>query len=231
VTSDFARAYPTTSNADLARTHGVSERTIARWAARLGLRKTAEHRSRMSREVFTRRDPNSVVRGAKHWNWKGGRTWERFRDPRYLSWRKAVLERDGYRCQSCGRQCRKHEKGLAAHHIEAWSDAPTLRFDIDNGMTLCRQCHMSLHGLAPKPIALIACACGCGELLPERDIYGRPRRFVNGHGKRGTTMSAAARERLSRDRRGRPLTKEHRAKIATGLRTSTKRIGRPPRGA
>jgi len=228
---DFERDYPTTPTADLAKRHGVSERTIARWAARMGLRKTAAHRSRMRREASSRRDPRSVVRGDKHWNWKGGRPWERFRDPRYLSWRNSVLERDGYRCQLCGRQCKKHEKGLAAHHIQAWADTPNRRFEIDNGMTLCRGCHMKLHGHARKPVALIACACGCGELIPERDIYGRPRRFVNRHGKRGTRMSAAARARMSRDRRGRPLTKEHRAKIATGLRTSTKRIGRPPKGA
>jgi hypothetical protein len=76
---------------------------------------------------------------------------------------------------------------------------------------------------------LVACACGCGALISSHDAYGRPRRFVNHHGKRGTRMSAAGRAKLSRDRRGSTLTPEHRAKISRGLRSSTKRIGRPPR--
>jgi len=56
-------------------------------------------------------------------------------------WRKAVFERDDYTCQLCG------EKGnyLNAHHIKEQSLYPNLRFDLDNGQTLCRPCHQRLH--------------------------------------------------------------------------------------
>lgn len=138
----------------------------------------------IAKALETKRRRNSILRGPRHPFWKGGRPWERFRDPAYLRWRNAVLARDGYRCQSCGRQCRKHEKGLAAHHIRSYASEPALRLALDNGLTLCRRCHMELHGRSPRPAALIPCACGCGTLISERDIYGRARRYVNHHAHR-----------------------------------------------
>ncbi len=55
----------------------------------------------------------------------------------YKEWRKAVLERDNYTCAEC------HEIGgcLHAHHIKAWADYPELRFELSNGVTLCKECH------------------------------------------------------------------------------------------
>jgi hypothetical protein len=138
----------------------------------------------IAKALATKRRRGTILRGARHPFWKGGRPWERFRDPAYVRWRNAVLARDGYRCRRCGRQCRKHEKGLAAHHIRPYASEPSLRLDLDNGLTLCRPCHMSLHGRAPRPVAHIACACGCGTEIPERDVYGRPRRYVNHHARR-----------------------------------------------
>ena len=227
--AEFERDFATTPTVELVLRYGVSARTIARRASRAGLKKSTEYRRQLSRELTRTRDPASLPRGPADWNWKGGRPWERFRDPKYLDWRKIVLERDDYRCQLCGRQCAKYERGLAAHHVEEWARSPLRRLDPDNGRTLCRDCHMRLHGHAPKPVPLVECACGCGALIASRDRYGRPRRFVNRHGKRGQTMSASARANLSGQMRGRTLTSGHRAKISAGLRASPKRVGRPPR--
>jgi hypothetical protein len=55
-------------------------------------------------------------------------------------WRKAVFERDGYKCQNCGSQ-----KTLHAHHIKPRKDYPELAFDIKNGITLCKKCHIIEH--------------------------------------------------------------------------------------
>ena len=54
------------------------------------------------------------------------------------AWRKAVFERDGYTCQKCG-----DNKGgnLQAHHIENFSTNTTMRFNVENGITLCQKCH------------------------------------------------------------------------------------------
>jgi HNH endonuclease len=149
VDEQFERDYPMTPNAELAERYRVSVTTISRWAAKRGLKKTRAYRSAVGRRRFER-NPIPLQRGAAHWNWKGGRPWERFQDPRYLEWRKGVLERDAFRCRACGRQCKKHERGLAAHHILEWAANPAERFELSNGLTLCRDCHMRLHGLGPR---------------------------------------------------------------------------------
>ena len=85
----------------------------------------------------------------KHWNWKGGitpkNTFER-NLPEYKEWRMKVYWRDRWACQQCG----KVGQQLHAHHILSWTQYPTRRFDINNGITLCRDCHMKLHGLNKK---------------------------------------------------------------------------------
>lgn len=58
----------------------------------------------------------------------------------YQNWRKAVLERDFYTCQICG--CKED---LHAHHIKHFAKEIDKRFDIDNGITLCKICHQEMH--------------------------------------------------------------------------------------
>ena len=126
--------------------------------------------------LHTKRKNGTLPKGDKHYKWKGGRPWERFKNPEYLAWRAAVLERDGYVCQQCGRQCKKYEHGLAAHHVKPYAEFPELRYEISNGLTLCRQCHMRLHGKPLAPKQQVPCACGCGTMIDPVDPYGRPRR-------------------------------------------------------
>lgn len=61
--------------------------------------------------------------------------------PGYQEWRRAVFKRDGYTCQVCG----EHGKNLNAHHLEGYSGNRELRTDLDNGVTLCRSCHVEFH--------------------------------------------------------------------------------------
>lgn len=77
----------------------------------------------------------------KHWNWKGGVTEINHAirtSLEYKQWRKAVYERDNYTCVHCG-----DNKGgnLHADHIKPFAYHPELRFEIDNGRTLCSDCH------------------------------------------------------------------------------------------
>ena len=64
-----------------------------------------------------------------------------YNDPVYKEWRIRVFKRDGFTGQmpSCGRK-----KRLNAHHIRKWSSASNLRYDVDNGITLCSSCHKSV---------------------------------------------------------------------------------------
>lgn len=82
--------------------------------------------------------------GETHWNWKGGisDSEKALRNtPRYHAWRKAVYQRDNWTCQVC----KVKQKHPIAHHIKFFSDYPELRYDVDNGMTLCRSCHKHIH--------------------------------------------------------------------------------------
>jgi len=66
-----------------------------------------------------------------------------FKDPKYIEWRKKVYKRDNYKCQWPG--CKGHGR-LNAHHIRRWSEFPTLRYVVDNGISLCYIHHKSITG-------------------------------------------------------------------------------------
>lgn len=63
----------------------------------------------------------------------------------YRLWREAVFRRDNWTCVNCGVAASGH---LQADHIKAWSRFPELRYDVSNGQTLCKPCHLKMptHG-------------------------------------------------------------------------------------
>lgn len=61
--------------------------------------------------------------------------------PETRIWRTAVYERDDYTCQRC-----EHRGGeLNAHHICNYADYAELRFEVGNGIVLCKKCHVEFH--------------------------------------------------------------------------------------
>ena len=62
--------------------------------------------------------------------------------PSYFRWRRLVYERDNYCCRICG--CKENDK-LNAHHIMNYSEYEELRVDVNNGITMCKECHKDFH--------------------------------------------------------------------------------------
>lgn len=62
--------------------------------------------------------------------WKGGVS--------LVWWRKRVLERDNYKCLDCGVN---DKEVLDAHHIKSPKIYPELKTSLDNGITVCKNCH------------------------------------------------------------------------------------------
>lgn len=73
------------------------------------------------------------------------------RSARYAQWRKSVFERDNYRCQDCGaRSSCGNRVEIQAHHLKEFSVHPELRYHVENGITLCRPCHIKTPSFGKK---------------------------------------------------------------------------------
>ena len=55
-------------------------------------------------------------------------------------WSIAVKKRDNYTCQLCG-----SKKNLVAHHVLSKERFPNLMYNVSNGITLCKSCHVKEH--------------------------------------------------------------------------------------
>lgn len=97
----------------------------------------------------TRKKMSIAKLGENNPNWKGGvspiNTLIRM-SSEYKLWREAVLKRDNYTCIWCGKKQgwdkeTKSQNIVHADHIKPFCDYPELRLAIDNGRTLCVECH------------------------------------------------------------------------------------------
>ena len=89
------------------------------------------------------------ISGSNNYNWKGGITpinTQIRKSTEYKLWRTLVFERDSWTCVWCKQVGCKIE----ADHIKPFSQFPELRFDIDNGRTLCVTCHKMTDTYAGK---------------------------------------------------------------------------------
>jgi hypothetical protein len=80
------------------------------------------------------------TRGENAYNYTGNKN-KRLVDmgrTEYRQWRKSVFERDNYTCVHCNVRSGKY---LNADHIKPYCTHPELRYDINNGRTLCLECH------------------------------------------------------------------------------------------
>ncbi len=93
------------------------------------------------------------IKGKNHPNWKGGissRT-DKLRHDNWgelKEWSKKILRRDKYTC----RICNKKGGDLEVHHIFPLGRFPELISDIDNGLTLCKECHIKQNAQSIKDL-------------------------------------------------------------------------------
>ena len=90
--------------------------------------------------------------GSKHYDRMNRRRWERTR--------RAVLERDGWRCTECGGAGK-----LEVHHIKKLESGGD-PYDPDNCLTFCRSCHIDLHRFERMTPGRAAWLEFVGELMP-----------------------------------------------------------------
>lgn len=100
---------------------------------------TPEIHARIANSLRGHKRPNMT--GEQHFAWKGGITPinEKIRKSiEYKQWRGHVFKRDNYTCQSC----KQYGGALQADHELPFAFYPDLRFEILNGRTLCKPCHL-----------------------------------------------------------------------------------------
>lgn len=88
------------------------------------------------------------LRGENSPLWKPNLTQEdRERNRRidgYCDFIKKVYARDNYTCQCCGKSS---DGDIVAHHLNGYNWDKENRTNIDNGITLCENCHNEFHNL------------------------------------------------------------------------------------
>ena len=112
---------------------------------------TVEHKENVRKSLLGikrsesfKKEISERMKGEKNHAWKGGITPinEKIRASlEYKLWRESVFKRDNWKCQICGDN---RGGNLQANHIKLFSTYPDLRFDIKNGITLCKICHSKI---------------------------------------------------------------------------------------
>jgi len=119
--------------------------------AAMGKIRHSDPHSEETKKKISQTKINSLLtlRGERHPFYKDGQSRNRKREYKtfkFNKWRRSVYERDNFICQMCGQK----GKELNCHHIKSFTNFSKIRFDISNGITLCKDCHMNLHGLKKK---------------------------------------------------------------------------------
>lgn len=112
-------------------------------------KKSDAAKGRIVKRAVRRKISRTILRLVQKNRWhsyKGGKTkvFAKIRQSiKMRLWREAIFNRDGWACVWC-----KAKNGMGksitlnADHIKPFAYYPELRFDVNNGRTLCKECHM-----------------------------------------------------------------------------------------
>ena len=81
--------------------------------------------------------------GSNHSRWNPDRKYIRENNIQrnngeYKIWAKTIKNRDGWKCRMTNKDC---DGKVVAHHILSWAKFPELRYEVNNGITLCHFHH------------------------------------------------------------------------------------------
>jgi 5-methylcytosine-specific restriction endonuclease McrA len=92
------------------------------------------------------REITSARRGELHPGWKSSRSQKdrlyRRQYPEYYAWRNRIFERDSFICRVCGIS---RSDQMVAHHLYSYAKYKDLQLNVNNGITLCSDCHNGFH--------------------------------------------------------------------------------------
>lgn len=88
--------------------------------------------------------PKPFYYGDKNPNWRGGKNKNKrhvdMSRIEYKTWRRKVLAKEGKHCFLCSA-----ETGLHVHHVKPYLTHPELRYEVSNGIVLCKKHHVFIH--------------------------------------------------------------------------------------
>ena len=120
--------------------------------------------------------------GENHSNWTGGK---RQRNYQHVRWADSVIRRDKATCHKCGITGVE----MHAHHLLSYIDHEDLRYDMDNGITLCCECHWNEHS------ATIENGVNSGNILPD-NAGDNPEPSLSRKALEGATTNSRAYRRM-----------------------------------
>lgn len=135
------------------RTPHTAETKLKMSLASKGRKKSEAHKKALSiartglPHVLTEKGKESFrqkMSGANNWKWIEdrskivGRHNRNFHDGEYKQWVLSVRNRDGWKCRISNGDCSGR---LETHHILGWKSHPDLRYQVNNGITLCHFHH------------------------------------------------------------------------------------------
>lgn len=141
------------STIDIAKQLNTQPTIISHWLKRHGIKARPRNQHQgvvWSAEVrlnMSKAKKGKLLRD-KNPNWRGAKVNENIRlraSTQSKNWSLQVRERDGHKCVKCNSTNKLH-----AHHIKSWKAYPELRYDLNNGITLCVKCHQIEHGFKFK---------------------------------------------------------------------------------
>jgi len=130
---------------DIAKEFNITSPAIRFWAKKhqIKSRTISEIRSKKYWGLKGKQNAMFGRLGKDNPNWDGGHSPERQTKYARYFWKelaKTILKKDNYKCQNCG-----DKNKLVIHHIKKWSCYPELRFEVNNLITLCENCHKLKH--------------------------------------------------------------------------------------